>query len=277
LRDPEVVFRATLRKRLHRAATENSAGDEWYIAGVTAADAPLRADQACTARYWGIGFQFEDAADAALFEADLHRQCAVRLAQMLRDLDIVERNYHWKRSPHKILLPPRSAADFERLIIDILNEREHVARHAPLAEDILEQTDIRIRMAALQRHRGARVQVTATVDPLFYQNKVASIRHIDELVVLSPATIAQYMHATGDDIGPASALVAARASKVRESLEAALRRRHEHPLGPVAAVPPEIREAVRHYVQAEAVRSTNEMRLREAHDGPRRRVPRRRP
>jgi hypothetical protein len=117
--------------------------------------------------------------------------------------------------------------------------------------------------------------VTATVDPLFYQSKVASIRHIDELVVLSPATIAQYMHEAGDDIGPASALVAARASKVRESLELALRRRHKHPLGPIAAVRAEIREATRRYVEAEAVRSTKEMRLREAHDGPHRKHPRR--
>jgi hypothetical protein len=117
--------------------------------------------------------------------------------------------------------------------------------------------------------------VTATVDPLFYQSKVASIRHIDELVVLSPATIAQHMHKTGDDIGPASALVAARASKLRESLEDALRRRHQHPLGPVAGVPPEIREAIRQYVDLEAVRSTKEMRLREAQDGPRKPTARR--
>jgi hypothetical protein len=270
LRNPGVVFPAALRKRLRRAPPDPPAEECWLVTGVTAGNVTLRADQACAARYWGIGFRFDEPDDEALFEARLHRQCAVRLAQMLRDLDIVEHEYHWKRSPHRVLLPPRSAADFEHLIIDILNEREYVARHAPLAEDILEQTDVRVQMRKLNRRRGARVQVTATVDPLFYQSKVASLRHIDELVVLSPATIAQHMHKTGDDIGPASALAAARAGKVRESLEEALRRRHAHPLGPVAAVPAEIREAVREYVEAEAVRSTCEMRLRAAQNGPRR-------
>ena len=274
LRTPDCIFPAKLVRRSYRPGSDPEAEPQPSVAGVIARDRKLRVDQACAARYWGIGFRFEQPEDEALFESCLHQRSAVRLAQMLRNLDIVERNYYWKRSPHQILLPPRSAADFEHLIIDILNETEFVARHAPLAEDILEQTDIRVRMRSLQRHRGARVQVTAMVDPLFYQTKVASIRHIEELVVLSPATIAQYMHDRGEDIGPASALVAARASKVRTALEQALRRRHENPMGPAAAVPAEIRESIRRYVEGEAERSTREMRVREAIAGPRRGIPR---
>ena len=46
-------------------------------------------------------------------------------------------------------------------ILDILNEDERYARVAPLIEDFLEKTDLRVRYPRLKRKRGGRVQVTS--------------------------------------------------------------------------------------------------------------------
>ena len=42
-------------------------------------------------------------------------------------------------------------------MLDILNEKKRIARTAPLLEDLLEQTDFRVKYAGLGRRNGARL------------------------------------------------------------------------------------------------------------------------
>ena len=70
------------------------------------------------------------------------------------------------------------------------NEHEHHARIAPLHEDFLEKTDIRVRYPGLKRRRGARIQVTQIADYELHDEKVSRIRASNEFVILSPRTLA---------------------------------------------------------------------------------------
>ena len=196
----------------------------------------------------------------------LNRYCSIQFAQMLRGLETIERRNIWKgATPPSSLLPSREGADFEHLMLDILNEHRDQARDASLVEDFLEKTDLRVHVGDLNRKRGARVQVTASLDPVHYQTKLAAIKRLEELVMLSPVSLAHF----GDDN---SATVTERASKIRKKLYMALKRRHESPLGPVSSVPESLREMVRKFVENEATRSTIAMRQREATHGVIRRV-----
>jgi hypothetical protein len=125
----------------------------------------------------------------------------------------------------------------------------------------------------VHRKWGARVQITSTTDPLLYQNKLATIDRLEEIVVLAPASVARFVHDTGKELGTSvfhnseTALLKKQAIQIRNSLFAAIERRHESPLGPLASAPENLRTIIREFVELEATRSTDALRDREFQKG----------
>jgi hypothetical protein len=167
-------------------------------------------------------------------------------------------------------------------MIDILNEEGFATSRAPLDEDLREKTDLRVHLHGLNRRRGARVQVTQTTDPILYHEKLSRIKLLREFVILSPTSLAETLIQDGIIGTEAHALIPAKelnrlwgyfqgppksvadcASKIKTTLLKALEKATEHPLGPMASVPPPLRALIRNYVMNEAFRTTGLLRERE--------------
>ena len=237
----------------------------------------LRLDQVLAARTWEIGFQLPEPAVASL-EQTVHSWALRRLAADLRDLRKVEKgaNPHWI-DDHPDIVANETACRFEQLMIDILNEHRHVAHHAPLLEDLCQKTDLRVNFPALDRRRGARVQVTAVLNPHELAAKVQKIPHSEEMVILSPLHLAEavgrpdlepWLPTTDTarfwDCFPSRPVTPGALARGLNGIFfqalAAADGDLPDPRGPMGLVP----EAVRHFVQAsvtaEALRSTQELR-----------------
>jgi hypothetical protein len=253
------------RRRVELIATE---GPEGRVS--------LRFDQMLSARFWGIGFTFADEEVADVVAGGLVRAAVRALAAGLRGLEQVERVLGSSAKPGEVhIIAPRSAREFEQLMLDVLNESGQVARRAPFKEDFFEKTDLRFKPPDLARKRGARIQVTATVDPSHHEAKVSGIRLAEEFVILSPLLLA---HAVGPGellshadhaafwrcFHPRPAEVGVLAVAIRQRFRDAIAARLDHPLGPMAAVPESLRRLVCAYVTAETFRSTEQLREREA-------------
>jgi hypothetical protein len=240
----------------------------------------LRVDQMLDVRFWGIGFKFEKPEDGDFFDRRRVRTSARRLASDLRDLEKV-----------LVRLRPETLGEsfqilsgnerFERLILDILNEDAPHARLAPLIEDVLEKTDLRVQYPRLNRRQGARVQITSMIDPELHERKIGSIKRVEELVFLSPLSLAEFVISLHGKSAPATggqyfklsllwaclgmkSLDAPRlASKLNHILFRALKETPESPLGPMVRVPLPVRQLIRHFVKWHAFESTNKLRARE--------------
>jgi hypothetical protein len=107
------------------------------------------------------------------------------------------------------------------------------------------------------------------IDPLLYQSKLATINRLEEVVVLSPASIAQFANETGKEVfyDSGTPLLKEQATKIRKSLFAALERRHQTPLEPLVRVPENLRTVIREFIEVEAARSTDALRDREVRKG----------
>jgi hypothetical protein len=269
LRKPDVILPGTLRKSQLVNRQTGELLDQWTITQLESGGLVLRPDQALSAGYWGIWFDLASDENNRLLEDSLFRWSVNQLVSMLRSLELVEPNFRLKHYENVHILPSRRGADFEHLVIDVLNEHDHIARHAPLVEDLLEKTDLRVHVKGVQRKLGARVQVTTMIDPLLYQSKLATINRLEEIVVLSPASIARFTNDTGKDLGlstfydSGTRLLKEQAMEIRKSLFAALERRHKSPLGPLVSVPENLRTVIREFVELEAARSTDALRDRE--------------
>lgn len=163
-----------------------------------ASSTTLRSDQMLDARFWRIGFTFEtlDLRDA--FAREVVRSAARRLASELLGLQrILERFSPKTLKRDLIIVPDASDRRFEHLILDILNEDDRHANVAPLIEDFLEKTDLRVKYAGLNRKRGARVQVTSIVAPELHKTKLESIKLAEEFVFLSPLSLAEFVEFEG--------------------------------------------------------------------------------
>ena len=273
LRQPEIILPGTPQTRQRGNRDTGVLLDEWDVTQVESSGIVLRPDQALSARYWGIEFDLGSDKNNRLLEKYLLGSSVSRVVQMLRDLELVEPYFRRRHYENIHILPPRGSADFEQLLIDVLNEHHYHARHAPLVEDLLEKTDLRVHVLGVQRNRGARVQVTMTSDPVLYQSKLATIKRLEETIVLSPASIARFVMESGKELEPSilpnsgSTLLKQQAIGVRQSLFAALERRHKNPLGPLMGVPENLRIVIREFVEVEAARSTDALRDREVQRG----------
>jgi len=276
LRKPEIILPGRLRKHKRVNPDARELLEEWAVTQVESSGLTLRLDQALSARYWGVGFDLDSDEDNRLLEEFLFGSCVKRLLAVLRDLELVEAQFRQTHYETDHILPSRGGADFEQLLIDVLNEHDGRARHASLLEDVLEKTDLRVQVQGVHRKLGVRVQVTAAIDPLLYQSKLATIHRLEEFVVLSPASIARFGNDTGKELelfkDSRTTLLKEQAIEIRESLFAALNRRHNSPLGPLGGIPEDLRTLIREFVEVEGARSTDTLRTREAQE--RRRPPR---
>ena len=244
----------------------------------------LRFDQMLDARFWRIGFTFETSDLCDAFAQEVVRSVTSRLANDLLGLQrILERFSTRTLKQELIIVPYPREKRFEHLILDILNEEDRYARVAPLVEDFLEKTDLRVKHPELKRRRGARIQVTSVVAPDEHKTKIQAIKLAEEFVFLSPLSLAEFVdslrgHTPDSSIShtPPFTLsslwdcleakpinVPELAFELRRIMFDALAGTPDSPLGPMARVPLPIRQLIRFFVETRATASTDRLRKRE--------------
>lgn len=240
----------------------------------------LRLDQAIGARFWGIGFQWDDAAAGDRLALATLRTVADGMAADLRHATrIHNRNHEDPRFPD--LIPPLPQRRYERLMHDILDEHHAVGTPATLEEDYLQKTDLHVRFERPNHSpTRARVQVTALTSLAMHEAKLARIYYRENYVILSPVALADFLeeelhgrrrfHAPLPD----ELLAALRAEfgapmhfaelvdAVASRFRAALARPAEDPRGPLAQVPEVLRSLVRLWALRSAFRSHRLVRAR---------------
>jgi hypothetical protein len=243
----------------------------------------LRFDQMLDARFWRIGFTFEarDLCDA--FAQEVVRSVTRRLASDLLGLQRILERFNPKTLKQQLrIVPYPREKRFEHLILDILNEKDRHAWVAPLLEDFLEKTDLRVKYPGLKRSRGARVQVTSIITPELHETKIQGIKLAEEFVFLSPRSLAEFVHslqshtptslsdtppfasaALWDCIEAKLADVPQLASELKRIMFRALAVMPDSPLGPMTRVPLPIRQLIRLFVESRAIESTSRLRERE--------------
>ncbi len=240
----------------------------------------IRDDQAVSARRWGIWFDFEDENLARSYSDQLVNSALKKLDSNIGGLRYIETTYLAGYS--KLSSTPRydyegSGRQFEQLMCDVLNELEHHARFAPLAEDVLEKTDLRVTYPFLSRRNGARIQVSLTAQREHHRNKIESLKMPGEFICLTPMDLALcalcpptaplFENFGWDDFW---ASLAKRYQNENE-LAAVL---HDlfvetfsfsqvHPLGPMWILPPPLRQFIRAFTAFYAAETTTEIRNRE--------------
>jgi hypothetical protein len=258
--------------------------DEPFLIEVECEDgaALLRQNQALVSPFWGIGFEFDDPSAGDCLATRLVRRTLQRLGGDLHGLQAIQtwlKRRHAKDSPQ--IVPDAVGRHFEQLMVDILNEEDHIANRAPLFEDFLQKTDLRVVIPDLGRPRGARVQVTQTTHAGQHDEKLSRIRNLAEFVILSPRSLAI---ALGEEDGarllsgpdrdhfweclqrpPAS--IEELAGALKGIFRSAIARATDDPRGPRAAVPAPVRLLVRRFVIRDAYRTTVELRRRELREG----------
>jgi hypothetical protein len=249
-----------------------------------ARSATLRFDQMLDARFWRIGFTFEtrDLCDA--FAQEIVRRATSRLASGLLGLQRILERFGPKTPKRELRIVPYPwDRRFEHLMLDVLNEDGHHASVAPLVEDFLEKTDLRAKYRGLKRSRGARVQVTSIVAPELHKTKLEAIRLVEELVFLSPLSLAEFVDSLRGQT-PAGSMSGAPpfglaplwaclevmptdvpqlASELKRIMFRAMEGAPDSPLGPMVRVPLPIRQLIRLFVETHAIASTRRLRERE--------------
>src|SRR5690606_13045844 len=176
-------------------------------------------------------------------------------------------------------VPSHADRRFEQLMLDVLDENFQRARPAPLVEDFCQKTDLRVRYPGLDRRRGARVQIKSTANPALHEERLATIRRRDTLVILSPVPLAEFIDEQQRTPAADRLLSAAElrsfwsclasqplaidelAYAIRAVLFDALAHAGDDPRGPMAAVPAALRLVIRTYVRDRAFRTTRALRL----------------
>ncbi len=289
LRDPRRLFRV-LKVIPHESELQGAAGSTtsdvylkaWIpFRGISVESPegaiPVRADQVLARYRWGIGYSFGQRQIGEAVELARICRTARDLSAQLNAVQRIESAWKERSTLHiPILFSDPAGRQFEDLMLDILNEEAALAQRATVEEDFQEKTDLRVNPIGLQRKRGARVQITQTVDIARYEEKLSAIRRLPEFVILSPVSLAQAVLEgeqpflerrqlsifwTHFPSRPVS--VPALAREIKQLLMKALQAPAVHPLGPMAKVPAVLRELIRNYVVIEAFRSTNSLRERQ--------------
>jgi hypothetical protein len=252
-----------------------------------ASSTTVRIDQMLDARFWRIGFTFETPDLCDVFAQKVVRNATNRLASDLIGLQRILERFSQKtlNGDLKIVLYPEERR-FEHLILDILNEDERHAKLAPLVEDFLEKTDLRVKYPGLKRRHGGRVQVTSIDARELHKAKLEEIKLPEELVFLSPLSLAEFVrslerHTPAISISgtPSFALaplwdclaaepadVPQLASELKRIMFRVLKETSDTPLGPMVRVPQPIRQLIRLFVETRAIASTSRLRERERGD-----------
>ncbi|MCY1079815.1 hypothetical protein [Archangium lansingense] len=275
VRPPQQVFRA--REVIHQAPPSAEPGAQVPSRAGLFIESPgvpqFRPSQAFAARHWGVWYVLDTPESQARLEASWARHVISMFETNLRAMNRLPASFRLD----KMLGESETVGPwFEQLILDLLNEEQHVARRASLLEDLFEKTDLRVRYPTLKRKRGARVQVTLITDEELHGTKLRRIAHSDELVVVSPLKLAEaalglaemppLTQQQKDDLfaalsRPAPSVRAVAAALKRHFLQAL--GHPASPLGPVLAVAAPVRRFIRMYVEHKAHDSTQHLRKRE--------------
>lgn len=113
------------------------------------------------------------------------------------DTNALNEVFFWKKKRKKfrtkaITQPPKSLK-FYSLVIGALDESRGNASVADLYEHFVEKTDIRYRHPLVRRKRGARIKLVNTDDRDFLFNKLENVQNPNEIVILSPLTLARFV------------------------------------------------------------------------------------
>lgn len=272
LREPDVLFSAEPLRQ--EPKIDGEASGHFGIGLKPPHDSiRMRRGQVASARYWGIGFQFDDPAAAAEVDAFIAKlviqHFSSNVASLRRIAEYMAATEKTFRS--MAMVSPKVGRDFEQLVIDVLNEGEPVAHRANLFEDFVEKTDVRVALPNLDRRRGARVQVTRMLNASALEEKQASMRHREEIVLVAPGTLADSLFLSGVFNGEERAEFLLNfkgrtkervANELWHMFADAVARGGGDPRGPMAFLPASIREFIRAYVEREGVRTTMEVRRR---------------
>lgn len=213
--------------------------------GLTVQGQPLTEDQALRARAWGVAFEGESSLrDRLLVQAE--RAARARLYQDLRGVPLIAAAVP---EPPEALGEDGLGAALERLVCDALATRWST-RAAPLVEDVLQATDLRVRVPG-GPNQGVRVQVAAALEGPRHAKKAAQAARAG-VVLLSPLTLAEAV-----DQHPAAARrypgsLPSRARLIRDALTTAIKRATADARGPVAQLPQELIEVMAAVVEAGA-------------------------
>ncbi|MBI1212977.1 MAG: hypothetical protein GC190_16060 [Alphaproteobacteria bacterium] len=251
--------------------------DESYIS--------IHIDQMLDARFWGIGFSFEAPDLCNEFARRVVRIAVGRLANDLLGLQKIIDRFNPKTQKQELKIVPYPVdRRFEHLMLDVLNEEGRHARVAPIVEDFLEKTDLRVRYAGLQRKLGSRVQVTSVAEPELHKAKLGAIKLAEEFVFLSPLSLAEYvvslqgrtrvnqnsdalpfeLASLWDCLDEKPMDVLQLASELKRVMLQAMSGPPNSPLGPMVRVPHPLRHLIRHFVETHAFTSTARLRERQS-------------
>ena len=225
-------------------------------------------------RSWGVGFDFDVPVASDAFATLIARNAAKRLAYDLRSLQMLLAHFEPRQPNASLRIGPRpTERAFERLMLDILNEHEPLARFASLDEDFLGKVDLHIKLLESDRPRDAPIQVTQITDPVRYQEKLSKIRLLDQMVILSPRSLTSFLIQQMNPDRTDTCLSRTEQSAIWACIEdrpttpdelatsikcillRALRLPINDPMGPMAHVPPAVRGLVRAFVQQDAARA----------------------
>jgi hypothetical protein len=233
----------------------------------------LRPSQAFAARHWGVWYALDTPESQARLEASWAQHVISMFETDLRAMNRLPASFQLDAMRGE---PETVGLMFEQLILDLLNEEQHVARRAPLLEDLFEKTDLRVRYPALKRKRGTRVQVTLITDEELHGTKLRRIAHSDELVIVSPLKLAEaalglagmppLTQQRKDELFAALSRPAPSVRVVAAALKRHFLQALGHPaspLGPVLAVAAPVRRFIRMYVEHKAHDATQHLRKRE--------------
>ncbi len=232
----------------------------------------VRPDQVLSARSWGTGFTFDDKDLERFYTAFIVHRALNRLASNIKFLWNIEATFLSGNS--KLTTEPQwrqgKASKFEHLMIDVLNEETATAVPAPLAEDILERTDLRVYYPGIKRKEGSRVQVSLTAIPELHDNKVRTLFVPDEYIILTPVELARsakhppahplFENFPWDDFWSCfggKLNIHDLAWKLYDLFHEAISFPPRHPLGPMWHLAPVLRWFIRIYTQHRAEKSTD--------------------
>ncbi len=272
LQAPARAFEA---RALFRASCVPDPVGPWRLEGaeVKGASLTLRRGQLRSQRDWGLGLRFADPMARRLYATTLLRGAIHDLVCGLHALLEIDRqvtgNFHGR-------LSSGLGWRFERLVLDLLNREHTRAREASLCDDLLQKTDLFLEFAA---GHEARVQVSCLADRARHDRKLALIPAREELVIVTPRTLAGALmggrgcHLVSRDERAVllanwrclDGLAAALHRQFCEALEQA----RAHPLGPAAALPGPLAHLLIRFVEHEAPFAWQARRAREVAEAPR--------
>jgi hypothetical protein len=240
----------------------------------------LRPDQVLSARGWGNWFSFADEELDRFYMEYLINQARQSLAANIKNLWNIEATFLSGFSclgPEATWTPERRGGLFEHLILDVLNELSPIARHAPLAEDILEQTDLRVQFLSVPQNPVTRMQVALISDPELHEQKVNALHEPSEFVILTPLELA--MCAVHPPVTPSFGMLSRQgfwaplggrssdvvqlANKLYQLFEETFALPTIHPLGPMWILPPTLRDFIRAFTEYRAAEAAKRVHERE--------------